>query len=269
MKKLLLIGCIAFATAATAQMKQGRVVYQRTIQMNLPRFQGPDANVPDLPRSRTDNFEVLFANNQSLWQSIPDANEEANTVAGNGGGNFFRFGGTDDVAYYNFETGKHIDQREIASRSFVIEDSITKLNWKLSNETKAILGHTAHKATAQSYGTRMQMVMENGEMKRQQVADTSNVTAWFTTDVPVSVGPQNFQGQLPGLILELTLNNGRTVYKATEVSDKVNPKNIKEPKDGKRLTAAEFAKERDKIFEEMRRNMPNGGPGGRMRIVTQ
>lgn len=264
MKKLLLIGCIAFATAAAAQIKQGRVVYERTMQLTPPRIQSPDGNVPDLPRSRTDNFELLFANNQSLWQSVPDANEEANTVSGNG--NFFRFGGTDDIAYYNFETGRQVNQQEIATRSFVIEDSIRKLNWKLSNETKTILGHTAHKATAQSYGTRMQMVMENGEMKRQQVADTSNVTAWFTTDIPVPVGPQNFQGQLPGLILEVSANNGRMVFKAVEISDKVNTKNIKEPKDGKKVTAAEFAKEREKIFEEMRRNMPNGG---RMRIVTQ
>ena len=33
---------------------------------------------------------------------------------------------------------------------------------------------------------------------------------------------------------------------------------IKEPKDGKKLTAAEFTKERDKLMEEMRKNMPNG-----------
>lgn len=72
--------------------------------------------------------------------------------------------------------------------------------------------------------------------------------------MPVPAGPE-FKGQLPGLILELNMNNGRVVYHALEISTKVNPASIKEPK-GKRITAAEFNKARDKEMEEMRRNMP-------------
>jgi GLPGLI family protein len=94
-------------------------------------------------------------------------------------------------------------------------------------------------------------------MKREPYQDTSNVVAWFTTDIPVPAGP-DFQGQLPGLILELTLNNGQQVYKAIEVSPKVSMSKIKPPKDGKKLTAAEFTKERDALMEEMRKNMPQG-----------
>ncbi|HEX2532496.1 MAG TPA: GLPGLI family protein, partial [Chitinophagaceae bacterium] len=87
--------------------------------------------------------------------------------------------------------------------------------------------------------------------------DTAVVVAWFTTDIPVPAGP-DVQGQLPGLILELDLNNGRDVYRAVEVTQKVNTSAIKEPKGGKRLTQAEFEQERDKAMEEMRRNMPAG-----------
>jgi hypothetical protein len=43
-----------------------------------------------------------------------------------------------------------------------------------------------------------------------------------------------------------------------EVSPKVNVSKIKEPKDGKKMTATEFDKERDRVMEEMRKNMPNG-----------
>jgi GLPGLI family protein len=103
------------------------------------------------------------------------------------------------------------------------------------------------------------MTMENGEMKRQMVTDTSTVVAWFSTDIPVSIGPADMQGQLPGAILEVDVNNGQTVYKTLEVSPKVNVGKIKEPKDGKKITAAEFTKEREKLMEEMRKNMPGGG----------
>jgi GLPGLI family protein len=64
---------------------------------------------------------------------------------------------------------------------------------------------------------------------------------------------------LPGLILELNVANGQILYKAIEISLKVALNKIKEPKDGKKMTAAEFTKEREKIMEEMRKNMPNNG----------
>jgi GLPGLI family protein len=108
------------------------------------------------------------------------------------------------------------------------------------------------------------MTMENGEMKRQMMPDTTVINAWIAMDIPVPAGPE-FQGQLPGLILELDMNNGRVVYKALEISQKVNASSIKEPKSGKHITAADFDKEREKAMEEMRRNMPRGG---RIQIAT-
>ena len=261
MKKTFLFLAISFSLVGYSQMKEGRVVYERTFQFPQRIF----ANNPDmaarLPRSRTDQYELLFSNNQSLWQYLPDANSEGgdpNTFGG--GGMMFRFaGGANDISYCNLDKGTRVDQREIVDRSYVVTDSVRKLDWKLTGESKTILNYKAFKATAQRIGTRMQMTMENGEMKRQQVADTSSIIAWFTSDIPVSVGPATYQGQLPGLVLEVEENNGQTVFKAIEVSPKVSASKIKEPKDGKKLTAAEFDKERDKIMEEMRKNAPNGG----------
>lgn len=235
-------------------------MYERTIQMQM-RFQGmPDEMAQQMPRSRTDHFELLFGNNQSLWQSVPETDEEANNINPAGGGNFrvMRFGGgSNDVVYYNFGTGKRIDLRELGDKNYIIEDSISKLSWKLSPDTKTILGHTAYKATANRIGTRFVMSMENGNMDRKEVADTTPIVAWFTTDIPVSAGPE-LGGQLPGMILELNMNNGRTVYKAVEFSPKVKTESIKEPKGGKKITQADFAKEQTKMMEQMRRNMPAG-----------
>jgi GLPGLI family protein len=101
------------------------------------------------------------------------------------------------------------------------------------------------------------MSMENGEMKREMRTDTAKVIAWYTTDVPVPAGP-NYAGQLPGLILELDVNNGQSVIRAVEFSPKVAANKIKEPKDGKKMSNAEYLAERDKIMDEMRKNMPAG-----------
>ena len=94
-------------------------------------------------------------------------------------------------------------------------------------------------------------------MVRKEVDDTSTIVAWFTTDIPVSVGPE-VQGQLPGLILSLETNNGRSVYTAVEISPKADIAAIKEPTKGKKVTPDEFAKERNKMMDEMQKNNQGG-----------
>jgi GLPGLI family protein len=254
MKKIFLAGALLVSAAGFAQTKEGKVVYARTMQMQFRVRNSEIAN--NMPQSRTDHYELTFGNNQSLWQVIPETEGDGGTVSGPGF--VMRMGGMNDVIHFNFTTGKRVDQRELFDREFLVEDSVRKLAWKISEETREILGHTARKATAQRIEQRPRVTMENGEMKREMVWDTSAVVAWFTTDVPVPAGPQEFQGSLPGLILELDVNRGRIVYKAVELSPKVNVSSIKEPKGGKRVTAAEYAKERDALMEEMRKNNPGG-----------
>jgi GLPGLI family protein len=254
------------AAAPQSKLKEGKVIYERTVQMQW-RFDGMDeAMAARLPRTRTDHFELSFGGNQSLWQQLPNMNEEANSVTGGGPGGggpggrgqvfMVRGGpGSGGVTYHNFEAGKRVEQQELNTKNYLITDSIRKLQWKLTGETKTILGYMARKATANQYGMRPSVSMENGTMKREMRPDTSTVVAWFTTDIPVPAGPV-FQGNLPGLILELDMNNGRMVYKAVEVSPK--PGTIKEPKGGKPITAEEFRKENEKMMDEMMKNMPRG-----------
>jgi GLPGLI family protein len=258
MKKILFSMGMLFSLLSHAQMKEGKIIYERTMTLQARNFNNIDPNIAaQIPRTRTESYELLFSNGQSLYQFLPSAaSDDGGTVSG--GGFVMRFaGGSNDIVYHNFEKGTKVEQRELMDRSFVISDSIRQGSWKLTDETKTILNYTAKKAVSQRISTRNQMTMENGEMKRTEIPDTAQVIAWFTTDIPVSVGPE-MQGQLPGAILELDINKGLLVYKAVEISPKVNMKNIKEPKDGKRITAAEFVKEREKMMEEMRRNMPAG-----------
>ncbi|MFL5741665.1 MAG: GLPGLI family protein [Flavisolibacter sp.] len=257
MKKILAL-CFAFCSLFSfAQTKEGRVVYERVFQLPARMFILDPSLANQIPKSRTDQYELLFSGNHVLWQYIPNATNEGDGNSFAGGGMVFRFGGPGDISFFDLDKGTRVDQREIMDRSFVVTDTIRKQQWKLTDETKTILNHLARKATTQRVSTRTMMTMENGEMKRTPIQDTSAVVAWFTTDIPVSAGPE-FSGQLPGLILELDIANGQTVYHALEISPSVNAKKIKEPKDGKKVTADEFTAEREKIMEEMRKNSPAG-----------
>jgi len=258
MKKLFASTVLLISFFAQAQMKEGRIVYERVFQLPTRTFNLDPAIAAQIPKSRTDQYELLFGNNQSLWQFLPNINSEDQSTFASGGMVLrFQAPGTNDVIYHNFDKGTRLDQREVLDKSFLVSDSIKKLDWKLSDETKTVLNYTVHKATSTRISSRARMTMENGEMKREEFPDTAKVIAWYTTDIIAPVGPE-FQGQLPGAILELDVDNGQTVYKAIEVSPKVSVNKIKEPKEGKKLTAAEFAIERNKLMEEMRKNMPAG-----------
>lgn len=245
-----------------AQQKEGKVIYERTMQMQI-RFNDNDAISQMLPKTRTDKFELTFGNNESVWKHVDE--DDANDEFGGGGMQIRMVGpGQNDVLFYDFNNSRMVEQREMFDKKFLIEDSVHKLNWKLSGETQTILGHVCQKASAQRVGKRMQMTMDNGKMERKEVTDTSTIVAWFTTDIPISAGPE-VQGQLPGLILALDMNDGRTVYKALEISPKADLASIKEPTKGKKVTPEEFTSERNKMMDEMQKNM-QGNSGNRIII---
>ena len=114
------------------------------------------------------------------------------------------------------------------------------------------------KATATNISTRMMMNMDNGKVERKEVQDTATIIAWFTSSIPVSAGPAEYQGQLPGLILEMDVNNGRQTYIATGISEKADLTLIKEPTGKKHYTPDEFKKEREKMMKEMEQNNQGG-----------
>jgi GLPGLI family protein len=256
MKQALTILLLFSTLAVSAQQNQGRIVYERVtklqIQINDPAFQN------SLPQERKDKYELLFSGNKTLWRAVEDESPESDMSFDNGAGAHVKImvPGSNDITYSDLMELKKIEQKELFAKTFIVEDSIRKLKWKLGNDTKKIIGYDCRMATSQKIQSSMKVTMDNGEMKRQEVMDTATIVAWFTDAIPGFGGPDAYQGQLPGTILEVDINNGRSHFVALEISPKVDVKEIKEPK-GKRITPEEFKKERDKMFEQMQKN--NGG----------
>jgi GLPGLI family protein len=261
MKKLLLAVSVPFcllAQAQTVKLTEGRIIYEHRLNME-PFFKTLRAEMPNqMPTTITETFELLFAGSRSLWQPLPDVAEEAATIQNTEGNNMriARMGGADAV-FCDYEKGLKLSQTELHTRQYLVEDSIGKLDWKLLEETKELLGYTVRKATSFQYGTRVVMGMENGELKPQIQPDTALVVAWYATDIPVAAGP-GWSGQLPGLILELDVNRGRSVYRAVEILPAVNNR-IKEPKGGRRIAAAAFRQQQHSEMADMQQRMQNGG----------
>ena len=96
-------------------------------------------------------------------------------------------------------------------------------------------------------------------MEEFEMPENTTITAWYTPEIPVSHGPENYWG-LPGLILEA--NDGKTTILCSKVV--LNPKDkaaIKAPTSGKVISQADYDETVTKKMEELRQ-MNQGNNGG-------
>ncbi|RYY62921.1 MAG: GLPGLI family protein [Chitinophagaceae bacterium] len=253
MSRLIMFSVISIlALPATAQQKEGKVTYQRTMELNIS-LQGNPELARSIPKTRTNTFELNFDGSTASWKQL----QELQTEEAVGPGISLQFAGSDDLNWFDLANARKLQQTELAGKNYLVSDSIKPGNWKLTDETKNILGHPCRKAISTVISRRFITSMDNGKMERKEMPDTSQSEAWFTTDIPVPVGPE-VQGQLPGLILELSLRSGKVLYTALEISAKPDGPALKEPTRGKKMNAADFAKERSRIMEQMQQSNGRG-----------
>jgi len=89
------------------------------------------------------------------------------------------------------------------------------------------------------------------------------VVAWYTMQIPVNQGPENYWG-LPGLILEVNSGN-KTILCSKIVMNPEEKEEIKRPTKGKEVTREEYNEIIKKKMEEMREMYGGRNRGGRGR----
>jgi GLPGLI family protein len=211
-----------------------------------------ESYTPEIPQQK---FEMLFGNNKMVWRELPKEQPFGMMSSAMAGTNSGGGGDADDILFCDFATSGRIVQKNVFDQQFLItEDSITRLKWILSEETKIILNHLCRKAIAQRIEKQTRPGMMDGRVEYAEVTDTANLVAWYTPEIPVSAGPE-VQGELPGLMLELaiTKNTIKMIYTATDLTSNVNLAQIKEPVKGKKVTRQEFKRDVDKMMKSMQR----------------
>ncbi|MEN9702223.1 MAG: hypothetical protein RIR55_1565 [Bacteroidota bacterium] len=275
MKKIIFgFGLVLLSTTALfAQMKEGKIVYERKINM-WRMITDPEMRTR-IPEFRTANFELLFNDKASLFRSVPD-DEAPDPFANNGGdrgGQRFNFRMPETTTYIDLASQMQYESRPMFEKTFLVVDSLKPLKWKISEETKTIAKHLCKKATTT---VAAQMVRMGGIRIGRNNATTSDsakkadapivpketeVVVWYTEDIAASVGPEVYTG-LPGAILEVDMDNGSNVTTATEVTTKYPKKELTQPTKGDKMNRAQFQDAMKKLMEDMQRG---GGMGG-MRI---
>ena len=186
------------------------------------------------------DFELKFNLTESTWK-------ELESLSKSGG---FNITGT---TYKNTAEKRYLREQEISTKPFLISDDLAPLKWKLTKESKKIGDYTAYKATLEQPVKKQQ---DNDGIIIYAQAKTLQVEAWYTPDIPVPTGPEEYWG-LPGLILQF--DNGTKTYLCTKVV--LNPEKgvrIKKPRRGKKINEKQLEEEYIKEAERINRQHQEG-----------
>jgi GLPGLI family protein len=259
MKKiqLVLAFLVVLTTAVSAQMKEGKISYERKVNMHR--------NIPDpqmksmIPEFRTDKFELIFNESASLFRSVVDdeAPDPFANAGGGGGGMRMNFRMPTTTTYTDLTKQTQYEERAFFEKEFLIVDSLKQYKWKLSEETKTIAKQLCKKATTMVTAPQMRVrISRGGEKNNDSTAPKppkeTELVVWYAENIPVSVGPDNYSG-LPGVIMEMDLDNGASVTTAVEVSTKYPKKELVQPTKGEKMTRIQFQEQMQKLMQEMQR----------------
>jgi GLPGLI family protein len=136
----------------------------------------------------------------------------------------------------NYDKNTLHDIIDLQGKTLIIEDSLHAPKWKILNEMKEIAGHVC-----------MNAVMTD-TVKKQKVE------GWFALDIKNNGGPERFFG-LPGLILEVNINNGGMIITADKIEEKKLTTELDLPKKikGKKIKEIDYYNTIKKLYEEKRK----------------
>lgn len=203
-------------------------------------------------------YTLSFNNHESNYKQVESLDKQQ---AAQASGVMVRVANRSSLTYRNTKKKRYLEDADLFGKPFLVDDELEPRDWKITGKTKQIGKYECRQATYMSESRMMEVDSENGEPK--EITRQVEVSAWFTMDIPVNHGPDDFWG-LPGLILEV--NSGNFTIICTKVV--LNPKEpveIKVPKGGKSISKDEFAKLRDEKLQEMMQQY--NGNGAQRRIM--
>lgn len=199
-------GVIEFEKRSNMHAIIKRKINKENETFYLPVFESYKKNNPQFKVSKSTLF---FNSDKSLYKYAPsDDALNGNWVA--------RDVLTDlrNTVATNFASESSITQKSVYEDLYLVKDSVRKINWKITDETRNIAGFECRRANA-------------------LIMDSIYVVAYYTNEIAVSGGPESFTG-LPGMILGLALPHENITWFATKVTEVAVPeKDLAPPAKGK------------------------------------
>ena len=236
-KAVMLAILILFSTMSFAQKMEGSIRY-----LMVHNFTKRYAAVDYLSKETVDRLTYMYANDaeyktySKLYLNATQTKyEDSEEIAE-----------LDDMGYSwrkdqyiitrNYEKNTLHDIIDMLGKTYIIEDTLQAPKWKILNDMKEIAGHVCMNA------------FWNDTLKKQKI------TGWYALDLPNGGGPERFFG-LPGLILEVDINNGALLITADKIEQKKLTTELDLPKKikGKRIKENDYINILRKHFADTRK----------------
>ena len=136
-----------------------------------------------------------------------------------------------NIVYTDYKKGISISQKPVYEETFLVEDSLLKIKWKITNDVRTIAGYDCRKAVG-------------------ILNDSITIFAFYTDELLINGGPEGIQG-LPGMILGMGIPRLHATWFATrvEVFD-VKLNKVAPAGKGKKVNRSSLMTALDKIAKE-------------------
>ena len=210
----LLLSLPMVTRAQTQFLLKGKIEFERKI--NVHKQVDPDENdswykefIAKQPKFYTSYFDLHFNGNKTVYKPGRETDPFRN---------WWLIGPSkENVVVADMETQIVNSQKKVFEDTYLLQDTVGNIQWKITEELRTIAGFECRKAVA-------------------IICDSVYVVAFYTDEIAVTGGPESFNG-LPGMILGLAIPRLYTTWFATKV-ELVEPKttDFVIPSKGKKIT---------------------------------
>ncbi|MBL7698212.1 MAG: GLPGLI family protein [Chitinophagaceae bacterium] len=198
MKCLIYVLMVIAPMLLKAQQKfiyEGTIEYERRINLHRQVSEDDERSdwfknlVKTMPPFHSSLFTLQFRENQTMYKiagelpSIPMP--------------WLMGPAKENTVFTSFNNHTRTSYKSVFETKFLVSDSLNNVEWKISDEKRTIAGLECRKAVG-------------------RICDSVYVVAFYTDEIPVSGGPESFEG-LPGMILGLAIPRLHTTWFATKV----------------------------------------------------
>lgn len=209
---IIIICCICSVQFANAQfILKGKIEFEKTVNQHKQMTIGEDDNSfintikKQIPEYKRTYFNLLFSDGKTRYEPGRESTDKT-TPWGDGPA-------SENIIYSDFEAQKMTAAKQVFDESFLIQDSLKKYKWRITNDTRKIAGFECRRATT-------------------VIMDSIFIVAFYTDEIVMPGGPESFNG-LPGMILGVVVPRLFINWYATKIELTVKETAIVPPKKGK------------------------------------
>ena len=223
---LVIIVCTAKNTIGQDFITRVKIEFEKKVNLHQ-NLSGDNADrIKDaIPKYDITYFNFAYAGNVSLYQYDHDI-PAVKTNAG-----YFSIPHQQTSLFINYTTKQTISKRSILMEDYIIKDTLGSIKWKITQETRNIVGYQCRKAIGRIY-------------------DSVYIVAFYCEQFIMKGGPEGIQG-LPGMILGMAIPRYNTTWFATKIElANIDESAITPPTKGKKMSEKELTDMLMKRYKE-------------------